>query len=168
MSADKLRARPLRTAHGSRCWDQLLIAPLWVAYDVNLGTLLRTCDAIGACMAVPNTPHYRRCLARGDTLARCPCVHWIGPTQGEWVRDQQSAGTRIVAVEVADGSVPLAQLEPTHERTVVLLGHERHGIPPDVIRCADTCVEIPMRGVGHSLNVAVAGSLVGYRLAGLA
>ena len=31
----------------------------------------------------------------------------------------------------------------------------------------DTVVEIPMVGRGHSLNVAVAGSLVLYKLAGL-
>ena len=31
----------------------------------------------------------------------------------------------------------------------------------------DVAVEIPMVGTGHSLNVAVAGSLVLYRLAGL-
>jgi tRNA (guanosine-2'-O-)-methyltransferase len=168
LSASKSRVRPLRTAHGSPCWDQLLIAPLWVAYDVNLGTLLRTCDALGACMAVPNTPHYHRALARGDTLARCPCIHWVGPTQAEWVSAEQATGTRIVAVELAEDAVPLARLHPTQERTIVLLGHEGRGIPPDVLECVDTCVEIPMRGVGHSLNVAVAGSLVAYRLAGLA
>lgn len=32
------------------------MAPLWVAYDANLGTLLRTCDAVGACLAVPGHP----------------------------------------------------------------------------------------------------------------
>jgi tRNA (guanosine-2'-O-)-methyltransferase len=167
LSAAKSRVRPLRAAHGS-CWDQLLIAPLWVAYDVNLGTLLRTCDALGACMAVPNTPHYHRALARGDTLARCPCIHWVGPTQVEWVHAEQATGTSIVAVELTDGSVPLARLEPTQRRTILLLGHEHHGIPREVLECADLCVEIPMHGVGHSLNVAVAGSLVAYRLAGLA
>ena len=31
----------------------------------------------------------------------------------------------------------------------------------------DEAVELPMVGTGHSLNVAVAGSLVLYRLAGL-
>jgi tRNA G18 (ribose-2'-O)-methylase SpoU len=158
----------LRAAHGPACWDHLLIAPLWVAYDVNLGTLLRTCDALGACMAVPNTPHYRRALARGDTLAHCPCIHWVGPTQAEWVEAEQATGTRIVAVELADGSVPLPELDPAQRRTILLLGHERRGIPEEVLASADLCVEIPMRGVGHSLNVAVAGSLVAYRLAGLA
>ena len=39
--------------------------------------------------------------------------------------------------------------------------------PPAVVAEADDCVEIPMVGRGASLNVAVAGSLVLYRLAGL-
>jgi tRNA G18 (ribose-2'-O)-methylase SpoU len=29
------------------------VAPLWVAFQANLGTLLRTCDAVGACIEVP-------------------------------------------------------------------------------------------------------------------
>jgi tRNA (guanosine-2'-O-)-methyltransferase len=51
---------------------------------------------------------------------------------------------------------------------VVLLGHEWHGIPHDQVAAADACIEIPMVGRGASLNVAVAGSLVLYRLAGMA
>jgi tRNA (guanosine-2'-O-)-methyltransferase len=51
---------------------------------------------------------------------------------------------------------------------VVLLGHEHHGVPEEAVELADICVELPMLGVGMSLNVAVAGSLVLYRLAGLA
>lgn len=37
----------------------------------------------------------------------------------------------------------------------------------DVPAAADECVEVPMAGWGAILNVAVAGSLVVYRLAGL-
>ena len=50
----------------------------------------------------------------------------------------------------------------------MLLGHEWHGVPEEIVDEADACVEIPMVGLGASLNVAVAGSLVLYRLAGLA
>ncbi|MEU4384817.1 TrmH family RNA methyltransferase [Promicromonospora sp. NPDC023805] len=46
-------------------------------------------------------------------------------------------------------------------------GHEHQGVPDDVLADVDECVEIPMTGWGASLNVAVAGSLVVYRLAGL-
>ncbi len=60
----------------------------------------------------------------------------------------------------------LADLGAARNRTVVVLGHEHHGIPDDAWDLLDTVVEIPRVGVGSSLNVAVAGSLVLYRLAG--
>jgi tRNA G18 (ribose-2'-O)-methylase SpoU len=170
LSATKSRPRDLRRrrrARGHGCWDHLLVAPLWVAYGANLGTLLRTCDAVGACMAVPGTEHYRTALAKGDTLPRRPCIHWIDGGKRRWVRRQRSLGWRIVAVELAEGATALPRLEAASGRTVVLLGHEHDGIPDDVVAEADECVEIPMVGQGASLNVAVAGSLVLYRLAGL-
>ena len=99
---------------------------------------------------------------------RRPCIHWVEPWQEAWVEAERAAGARIVAVELADDAVPLARLRPARDRTIVLLGHEHHGVPQAMLDLADTRVEIPMLGVGHSLNVAVAGSLVAYRLAGLA
>lgn len=148
----------MRRTSGHSCWDHLIVAPLWVAYGANLGTLLR--------------------------------IHWVDRGQQYWVDAQQATGTRIVAVELAEGAIPLPRLEPARGRTVVLLGHERHGRPEEVVDLADICVEIPLPrppaepcgdvarpesssplrslGVGMSLNVAVAGSLVLYRLAGLA
>ena len=173
MSAAKSRPRDLRRRRRDRrhsCWDHLLVAPLWVAYKANLGTLLRTCDAAGACIALPDTPHYHEALKVGDTLRqhRRPCIHWLRTGKERWVADQRAAGWRIVAVELAEGATPLALLEPARQRTVVLLGHEREGVPDHLVEAADACVEIPMVGRGASLNVAVAGSLVLYRLAGLA
>lgn len=80
---------------------------------------------------------------------------------------QRDVGKRIVAVELADGATPLTRLTPARQPTVVLLGHEHNGVPDDVLAEVDECIEIPMVGWGASLNVAVAGSLVAYRLAGL-
>lgn len=161
-----LRRVRRRRQHG--CWDHLIAAPLWVAYGANLGTLLRTCDAVGACMAVPDTGHYRDALARGDTLVRRPHIHWLGRSKLGWIERERARGSRIVAVELADDATPLTRLGPAAARTVVLLGHEHHGVPEDAWPLIDEVVEIPMVGRGASLNVAVAGSLVLYRLAGLA
>lgn len=161
-----LRGQRRRGRHS--CWDRLTVAPLWVAYDANLGTLLRTCDAVGACLAVPRTPHYRQALAKGDTLqGRRPCLHWVAPSKERWLEKQKDSGKRVVAVELAEGATPLSRLEPAAQSTVLLLGHEHHGIPDEVLEGVDECIEIPMVGWGASLNVAVAGSLVAYRLAGL-
>jgi tRNA (guanosine-2'-O-)-methyltransferase len=56
---------------------------------------------------------------------------------------------------------------PAAGAAVVVLGHESTGIPPEALDLLDGAVEIPMVGTGSSLNVAVAGSLVLYKLAGL-
>jgi tRNA G18 (ribose-2'-O)-methylase SpoU len=146
-----------------------VIAPLWVAFQANLGTLIRTCDAVGACIAVPDTKHYRDALAHGDTLGqrRRPCIHWVRSSKDRWIEQQRAKGWRIVAVELAENAVSLPRLEPATQRTIVLLGHEWHGVPDEQVEAADLCVEIPMIGQGASLNVAVAGSLVLYRLAGM-
>jgi tRNA (guanosine-2'-O-)-methyltransferase len=164
--SDDLRRTRRRRHHG--CWDHLVVAPLWVAYGANLGTLLRTCDAVGACMAVPDTRHYRDALARGDTLPRRPHLHWLDRPKPAWVEEQRAAGTTVLAVELAEDATPLTRLEPARTRTLILLGHERLGVPEEAWPLVDDVVEIPMVGQGASLNVAVAGSLVLYRLAGLA
>lgn len=168
--AQKSRPGDLRRQRRPRqhgCWDHLIAAPLWVAYQANLGTLLRTCDAVGACLAVPATPHYRQALARGDTLPTRSCIHWISSSRQRWLGDEHDRGSRVLAVELAEGATRLADLPPARQRTVILLGHEHAGVPPDVWDVIDEVVEIPMVGHGASLNVAVAGSLVLYRLAGL-
>jgi tRNA (guanosine-2'-O-)-methyltransferase len=135
-------------------------------YGVNLGTLLRTCDAVGACMAVPKLPWVPEALDRGNTLRHPACVHWTGRDPVAWLSRQREAGSRIVGVELADEAIRLADLTAARERTIVVLGHEHDGIPGAAMELVDLAVEIPMIGTGASLNVAVAGSLVLYRLAG--
>jgi tRNA G18 (ribose-2'-O)-methylase SpoU len=149
------------------CTNHLIVAPLWVAFTANLGTLLRTCDAVGACMAVLDTAHYRQALRTGDTLPVRPCLHWVDSKVG-WIERQQREGAQIIGVELDEDSILLAQLRQARSRSIVLLGHEHQGLPPEVWPYLNQVVEIPMMGVGGSLNVAVAGSLVLYKLAGLA
>jgi tRNA G18 (ribose-2'-O)-methylase SpoU len=135
-------------------------------HGVNLGTLLRTCDAVGACLAVPRLPWVPEALARGNTLRRPACVHWTGRDTCQWLARQRATGTHIVGVELAEEAVRLGDLPAARQRTIAVLGHEQTGIPPEAIDLLDVAVEIPMIGSGESLNVAVAGSLVLYRLAG--
>lgn len=135
-------------------------------HGVNLGTLLRTCDAVGACLAVPRLPWVPEALARGNTLRQPGCVHWTGRDVCGWLAGQKSAGSRVLGVELADEAVRLGDLPAARQRTIAVLGHEQTGIPPEAVDLLDLAVEIPMIGSGASLNVAVAGSLVLYRLAG--
>ncbi|WP_433225400.1 TrmH family RNA methyltransferase [Actinomadura formosensis] len=160
----ELRHQRRRRAHS--CWDHLVAALLWPMHGANLGTLLRTCDAVGACMAVPRFSWVPQALERGNTLRRPACVHWVNDPLG-WLARQRDGGTRVVGVELADEAVRLADLPAARVRTVAVLGHEQTGIPAEALDLLDLAVEIPMVGGGASLNVAVAGSLVLYKLAGL-
>jgi tRNA (guanosine-2'-O-)-methyltransferase len=135
-------------------------------HGVNLGTLLRTCDAVGACLAVPRLPWVPEALRRGNTLRRPACVHWTGRDPLAWIGEQRLSGSMIIGVELAEDAVRLADLPAARTRSVMLLGHEQTGIPPEALDLLDVAVEIPMIGHGSTLNVAVAGSLVLYRLAG--
>jgi tRNA (guanosine-2'-O-)-methyltransferase len=117
-------------------------------------------------MAVPNTSHYRHALRRGNTLPARSCIHWVG-SPSSWLHRERERETKVVAVELAEDAIRLGDLPPARTRTVVLLGHEHHGVPDDIWDLLDEVVEIPMVGAGLSLNVAVAGSLVLYKLSGL-
>ncbi|MFF3570543.1 TrmH family RNA methyltransferase [Nocardia jiangxiensis] len=156
-----------RRTRAHTCWNHLVVAPLWPKHGVNLGTLLRTCDAAGACLAVPRWPWIPEALERGNTLRHRACVHWIDGRADRWLDRQRRGGSAIVGVELTDESIRLADLPVARRRTVIVLGNEGSGIPPEGLERLDVAVEIPMVGTGHSLNVAVAGSLVLYKLAGL-
>jgi tRNA (guanosine-2'-O-)-methyltransferase len=158
--------RTARRPRAHRCWGHLVAAPLWPMHGTNLGTLLRTCDAVGACLAVPPFRWVDEALARGNTLRRPSCVHRVGDPL-RWLSAERASGSRVVGVELADEAVRLADLRVADRRTVMVLGHESTGIPGEALDLLDCAVEIPMVGTGHSLNVAVAGSLVLYKLAGL-
>ncbi|WP_187776391.1 TrmH family RNA methyltransferase [Antrihabitans cavernicola] len=150
-----------------QCWNHLIAAPLWPQHGVNLGTLLRTCDAVGACLAVPRLPWVPEALRRGNTLRHKQCVHWIEGDVCRWLYRQRAGDSAILGVELADESIRLADLPAARRRTIVVLGNEGSGIPAEALELLDSAVEIPMLGSGHSLNVAVAASLVLYKAAGL-
>jgi tRNA (guanosine-2'-O-)-methyltransferase len=171
MTAPRSRSRSeikrQRRPRAHSCWDHLIAAPLWPLHGANLGTLLRSCDAAGACLAVPRLPWVPEALARGNTLRRPACAHWVNGDVLAWLATQRSRDSVIVGVELADEAVRLAELTPARNRTIIVLGHEQSGIPPEAMDLVDIAVEIPMVGTGGTLNVAVAGSLVLYKLAGL-
>jgi tRNA (guanosine-2'-O-)-methyltransferase len=80
------------------------------------------------------------------------------------VRARRAAGDRIVVLEQAHGAVPLerARLEAP---LCLVLGHERRGVPAELLELADELVELPAWGMANSLNVAMSAAIVGYEAA---
>ena len=46
----------------------------------------------------------------------------------------------------------------------IVLGNEVSGVSEEMINLCDTHLEIPMRGIKQSLNVAVAAGIIGYEV----
>jgi TrmH family RNA methyltransferase len=142
----------------------------WVALsDVmpgNLGTLLRTCDAVGASGLAaigrevdPHDPVVVR-ASMGSVFGRCI----VRAGLRELVTFARRAGCLVVGV------TPRATLDyraQSFRRPVVLLlGSERRGLTHDEERACDVTVGIPMVARIDSLNVAVAASVLLYEVYG--
>jgi len=127
---------------------------LWrVADPGNLGTLLRTADALGpafvllsAGCADPTGPKALR--ASAGAVFRVPLGSFA-----------DAPGVRVALVP-RDG-VPLPELE-VPERVVFVLGAEREGLPEDVLATCQAAATIPQAAKAESLNVAVAGAIALY------
>jgi TrmH family RNA methyltransferase len=127
---------------------------LWrVADPGNLGTLLRTADALGpafvalsAGCADPTGPKALR--ASAGAVFRVPLAAF------------EEAPAPRVALVPQDG-VPLPELD-LPERVSFVLGAEREGLPDDVLATCEVRATIPQAGAAESLNVAVAGAIALY------
>src|SRR5262249_15487212 len=131
--------RAARRRRGHRCWGHLIAAPPWPLHGVDPGTPMRTCDARGGCIAVPRWAWVPEALARGNTLRRGSCVHWTNDPL-RWLAAHRDDGAHIVGVELAEDAVRLADLPIARRRTIIVLGHERTGIPPEALDLLDDVV----------------------------
>jgi len=77
------------------------------------------------------------------------------------VRAARADGYRVVAIELADGAVPLQEAELT-DHVCLVLGHEDRGVHATVLAAADGVAFIPQLGRIGSLNVATAAGIALY------
>lgn len=130
----------------------------------NVGSVFRTSDAyrvqkIWLCglTSTPPNPEIHK-TALGAEFS----VEWGSAEDTlQLVRDLQSAGYIVFAVEQVEGSVSLEdlQLDPAKKYAVVM-GHEVNGVQQSVVDAADYCLELPQYGTKHSLNVSVTTGIV--------
>ena len=142
----------------------ITVACLWPKTGENLGTIARTCDAIGATMVIPEGALAAKALQRGNTIGVHNTMHETVADPMEWLA---ACGMYRVAVELTHNSTPIADVQPVTTPTVLVVGHESFGVPDEALAWCQKAIEIPMSGVGNSLNVAVATSMALYKLAGL-
>ncbi|EDW67890.1 uncharacterized protein [Drosophila virilis] len=128
----------------------------------NLGGLARTCEVLGVKTLILGAKSF---VDKSDftnlsmTAEKTLNIIEVRPAGlGEYLIAKQSMGYKIVGAEQTAHSVSFADFK-FPEKCILLLGHEKHGIPVDLIALLDYAVEIPQFGVVRSLNVHVTGSL---------
>jgi len=130
----------------------------------NLGTILRTGDAVGAggliliddCVDPFSVEAVRASMGAVFTqtisLARWPdFLAWLRSGPGELV------GTSLNT----DKDYQAVTYKPP---TFLLIGNEAQGLPEDYEADCDTLVKMPMMGKADSLNAAVAASVMAYEV----
>jgi len=117
----------------------------------NVGTLVRTADAFGACVALsdgcadPLSPKALR--ASAGAIFRVPMIGW-----------EDAPGRRVALV--AHGGDPLADVD-LRPPVTFLLGAERAGLPDEIVTNGYKAT-IGLPGAAESLNVAAAGAIALY------
>ena len=71
-------------------------------------------------------------------------------------------GWHVFAVELTDSSRDYTSLNSQDFPLALVVGNEITGVDQSVLELCDGAIEIPMYGVKHSLNVAVASGIVLY------
>jgi TrmH family RNA methyltransferase len=144
-------------------------APLWIVAQAlrdpgNIGTILRTGDAVGA-----------GGLILVDDSADPFSVEAVRASMGA-VFTQEIATARwpefIAWLRSGDGQLVGTSLKATHDYldadyrrpSFLLIGNEQQGLPGDYEAECDLLVKIPMAGRADSLNAAIAAAVMAFAI----
>ena len=130
----------------------------------NLGTMLRTGDAVGAggliliddCTDPFSVEAVRASMGalftQSVTMARWPdFIEWLRAGPGQLVGTSLDTDTDYQAPRYA-------------APTFILTGNEAQGLPPEYAAACDLLVKMPMRGRADSLNAAMATAVMAYEV----
>ncbi len=160
-----LVARPDVELPGSLSPDDLVLVLAGVSDPGNVGTIIRSAEACGACCVVvaggadPWSPKAVR--ASAGSVLRVPVVAESDP--GAALVALRAAGARVVAADPGEGEpYDSGSLARGSGPLALVLGSEAHGLDPSLYRRVDRRVRIPMAGDTESLNVAMAATLLAF------
>jgi TrmH family RNA methyltransferase len=148
------------TTGGRRCW----LAVQDIQHPGNLGTLLRTCDAIGGDGAIicgRSTDPYHPIAVRGSLGA----VFSQRIVRATWTQLERWLLLQTYQVIGTSPSGGLDYREVRYRAPVAIVsGNERTGLTEEQEALCEAVVRIPMAGYVESLNLSVATALVLYEV----
>ena len=132
----------------------------------NVGAILRTAAAyrVSHLWLAGATAPPTHARTNKTALGTSRYLTWtICGTADEAVAGLRSAGYGLVGVELADGAVPIHEVQ-FPERTCLALGHEDRGLSAAVLESCDAVAFIPQLGKVGSLNVSAAAAIALYEI----
>ena len=131
----------------------------------NVGTILRTIDAVGAdalFLLEGGVDLYHPTCVRASmgTLFWKPVVQGGFDTFVKWAGEK---GIQLIGTS-AQARLDYHELETGPSPWVLLLGSEQKGLSPAQMEACDLTVSMPMRGKVSSLNLSVAAGVLLYAL----
>lgn len=142
---------------------------IWVALDEiadpgNLGTILRTAEAVGArgVILIGNcTDPYAPTAVKASMGA----IFSMDLVKTEWEDFYPLIKAKdIPLVGTSDHAETDYQVHRYQRPLVLLMGSERHGLSDEMMDSCDVIVRIPMLGRGDSLNLAVSTGIMLYEI----
>lgn len=155
--------------------DELHLAkkfPVFVLLDnirsmYNVGSIFRTSDSImiQKLYLTGYTPTTEKKEVKKTALGSTESVEWeYYKDPVELIKKLKSDGIKIVALEITDESIPYTEISHHDFPMCLIIGNEITGIQNNILELCDLAIELPMYGIKHSLNVAVAYGIAIYEL----
>lgn len=125
----------------------------------NVGSCFRTADAmlLERLVLTGYTPAPPRAEISKTALGATETVPWEHePDAIAAIERLRAGGIAVYALEITEGSTPIDAIAGLRFPAALVVGNEIAGVSQAVLEHCDGALEIPMYGVKHSLNVAVA------------
>ncbi|EEZ98052.1 uncharacterized protein LOC103315209 [Tribolium castaneum] len=143
--------------------NNFILVTTLIEKSTNLGGLSRTCEVFGIKQIVMRTAKIisdKEFKSLSMSSENSVEILEVKPEDlASFILNMKAQGYSVVGAEQTSESVKLDAFR-FDKKTVLVLGNEKEGIPPDLIPLLDHCIEIPQFGLVRSLNVHVAGAIV--------
>jgi len=143
---------------------------VWLALDRvrdpgNLGTVIRTVDAVGAkgVILVGDTTDPFAVEAVRATMGSIFAVPVARATAGEFLAWRKGFPGLVVGTHLK-GAVDYRSVDFGKRPVLLLMGKEQQGLPDDLAASCDKLLRIPQAGRADSLNLAVATGVMLYEV----
>lgn len=138
---------------------EIIVACAPMRSNVNISSIARTASAcaVERLVLTGNASLISKIARDGAEELEVSIHRSLGPV----LQKLRSNGYRLVGLEQTTNSTSMHDYSFSR-RTALVVGNERTGLTPEILELLDDVVEIPVYGLPHSFNAAIATSMALY------